>query len=127
MSWRYTQKTGLLEYTDDGQEWITIGTGYSGHGAGLNNPAMQAVHDVGPIPCGGWTIGDAENHPHLGPVAMPLTPKEGTETFGRSGFFDHGDNGKHDHSASCGCIVMNHDIRIQQSESGDRDLLVVAE
>jgi hypothetical protein len=45
MSWTYKQSTGELDHNG-----AAIGAGYSGHGAGLNNPAMQNVHDVGPIP-----------------------------------------------------------------------------
>ncbi len=45
--WTYAQKTGSL--LQDGQ---AVATGYSGFDEGKNNPAMQAIHDVGPIPQG---------------------------------------------------------------------------
>jgi hypothetical protein len=85
MTWQYDQATGCLSH--DGRP---VGTGYSGHGEGVNNPAMQDVRSVGPIPRGQWSIGPARLQPILGPVAMPLAPEEGTETFGRTGFWAHG-------------------------------------
>jgi len=42
-----------------------------------------------------------------------LTPIEGTDTFGRSGFMVHGDNQALNHSASEGCIVAPRFIRDQ--------------
>jgi hypothetical protein len=120
MSWTYKQSTGELDHNG-----AAIGAGYSGHGAGLNNPAMQNVHDVGPIPQGAWTIGPPRDPPdHLGPLAMPLTPSG--DTFGRSDFFIHGDNAQLNHSASDGCIILVREIRQQIVDSLDSDLQVVA-
>ena len=65
--WTYIQTSGVLSH--NGQQ---DGSGYSGHGDGINNPAMQSVSNVGPIPQGQWTIGEGVNDPKLGPVAMPL-------------------------------------------------------
>jgi Protein of unknown function (DUF2778) len=121
MVWTYKQTSGGLGH--DGAE---VGAGYSGHGDGLNNPAMQNIHDVGPIPQGTWTIGPPHDPPdHLGPLAMPLTHISGND-FGRSAFFIHGDNAAGDHSASDGCIIMSHAIRQQIADSDDRDLQVEA-
>ena len=117
----YSQSTGIL--TRNG---ITVGQGYSGHGAGRNNPAMQGVRDVGPIPRGRYTIGppfDTAPSEH-GPHVMRLMPVPGTDTLGRDGFLMHGDNEKHD--ASEGCIIMPRGVRDAVSANGDTDLTVTA-
>jgi hypothetical protein len=99
---------------------------YSGHGDGLNNPAMQAVRNVGPIPAGLWHIGRPVTPPnHLGPLAMPLTPEPGTDALGRDGFFIHGDNEAGNYTASDGCVVLPRAARWAVAESDDRTLLVV--
>src|SRR5438874_13781045 len=78
----YSQSTGELNH--DGSR---VGSGYSGHGEGLNNPAFQTAHDVGPLPQGMYSIGDPLDPPdHLGPLAMPLSSTSG-DMFGRSAFF----------------------------------------
>lgn len=118
--WIYQQSTGQLDHDDD-----FVGIGYSGHGTGLNNPSQQAIPDMGPLPGGYYTIGEAITHPHLGPVAMPLEPHTDTITFGRSEFFIHGDNPHGDHSASKGCIILIRVIRELISNSKDRLLKVV--
>lgn len=115
MPWSYSQTSGELSH--DG---ILVGTGYSGFGPGLDNPDLQDVQNVGPIPQGLWTIGPAEDRPGtLGPCVMPLTPYDGTDTFDRSGFYIHGNSSAHPEGASHGCIVMGPDIREQVAESGD--------
>ena len=82
---------------------------------------------VGPIPQGAWLIGAPESHPvTIGAYALPLTPKEGTETFGRGEFFWHGDSYKHPGEASHGCIVSIRALRERIWESGDRELEVTA-
>lgn len=115
----YSQRSGAF-----GGPGISA-TGYSGHDAGVNNPDMQEVHGVGPIPRGKWKIGKPENHPHLGPLAIPLTPCEGTDAFGRSGFFIHGDNQQMNRTASHGCIILSHDVRAAIVAQGCADLEVV--
>lgn len=122
MTYTYAQSTGKL--TRDG---VTVGWCYSGHGIGLNSHTKEAVHGVGPIPCGEWSIGPPKDPiDHLGPLAMPLTPKPGNNAHGRSAFFMHGDNAEANHTASDGCIIANHDIRLAVAESGDHDLEVIA-
>ena len=122
MPWTYKQSTGDLD-----RDGVHVATGYSGHGAGLNNPAMEAVHGVGPIPAGGYRIGPPRVPvDHLGVVAMPLTPVAANLAHGRSAFFMHGDNARGDHSASDGCIIMPHAVRQGVADSGDHDLQVIA-
>lgn len=121
--WTYVITTGALR-NPDGE---TAGFGYSGFGEGLNNPAMQNVHDVGPIPEGDWTIGRFFDDPGgKGPLVAHLTPAEGTETYGRSGFMVHGDNKAMDHTASHGCIILSRNLRETLIASSDRALKVIA-
>ena len=119
MTWTYRQSTGDL---DHGVAYE--GRGYSGHSPGVNNPAMEADPGVGPIPAGQWTIGTAFDHPHLGPLAMHLTPA-GFDPHGRSGFFIHGDNALGNESGSEGCIVLGRAIRQAIADSGDHQLTVI--
>jgi hypothetical protein len=120
MTWQYHQKSGSLFH--DGK---LVVCGYSGHGRGLNNPALEADTGIGPIPRGMWSIGPFNDHPHLGPFVAALTPK-GHDAHGRSAFFIHGDNASGDHSASRGCIVLPRFAREAIARSGDSALEVVA-
>lgn len=120
--WTYRQKDGELLH-DDGP----VARGYSGIDDGKNNPAMQNVQNVGPIPQGGWTIEKpAFNTMDHGPFVLRLTPKPGTQTFGRSGFLMHGDSIEHPGLASHGCTIFPRAIREQVAASPDNDLEVVS-
>jgi hypothetical protein len=120
--WVYNSSNGALSH--DG---LQVGSGYSGHGDGVNNPALQSESNVGPIPQGQWSIGEAVDDPKLGPIAMPLTPNIGTETFGRGGFFIHGDSIEFAglEEASHGCIILSRQIRLQINSDQDKELQVV--
>jgi hypothetical protein len=120
----YHQSTGVLM-----KDGVVLGTCYSGHGAGVNNPADQTIQMVGPIPVGTYTIGSPFTHPTCGPEAMRLTANAGTETFGRGGFLMHGDNSEMNHTASEGCIIAARTIRDQVKEAvaaGNNQLTVVS-
>lgn len=119
--WIYAQASGALVYNGEVE-----GYGYSGGGEGKNNPDMQNVIGVGPIPCGVYAIGEPENTIDHGPFAMPLIPDAANQMFGRSGFMMHGDSIAHPGEASEGCIIMPRDVRNQVWNSGDRGLTVVA-
>ena len=123
LAWTYAQKSGELQ-----QDGKPVATGYSGAGLGKNNPVLENVPDVGPIPQGHWTIGgppvDTANH---GPYVLKLNPEGGTETFGRSGFLMHGDSKEHPGCASHGCVILPRSVREQVWNSGDRELEVLAE
>lgn len=116
----YNQKTGLLT-----RDLTPLGSGYSGRGAGRNNPRMQGIRSIGPIPCGEYQIGPAYDTRNLGPVSIPLTPI-GHDAMGRSGFFVHGDNSSGD--ASHGCIVLPRPIRdqIARLRKSGESLLVIS-
>jgi hypothetical protein len=102
-----------------------VSSGYSGKGNGLNNPYDQDIQgekgkaDAGPIPAGNYTIGKMfDNTGKTGPGSMRLKPDAGNEMNGRSGFLIHGDNRKHDFSASEGCIILSQSARNAISSSG---------
>lgn len=116
----YEQSTGRMLH--DGAE---IGVGYSGRGDGKNNPDMEDVQGVGPIPRGQWRIGAAYQHPHLGPVVMNLDPM-GFNPYGRSAFRIHGDSISHPGEASDGCIILPRPVRQMIASSSDKVLMVVA-
>lgn len=120
MSWGYRQSTGQL--TDPAGKHITFG--YSGHAAGVNNPAMQAVPFVGPIPAGEYRIGPAYRHPKLGRCVMNLEPV-GHDAEGRLYFRLHGDNSRMNRTGSEGCIVAPFHARAAMDASPNRTLIVV--
>jgi hypothetical protein len=117
--WTYSQGTGKL-FDPAGKH---VATGYSGKGKGKNNCDMQHVKNVGPIPRGLYTIGQAYNSQKVGPFALPLTPDPSNEMFGRSAFLVHGDNKTG--TASEGCIILGRMTRDALNYSTDRVLKVV--
>lgn len=117
--WTYDQATGAI--ARDGR---ALGRGYAGRGEGKNNPAMQGVHMVGPLPRGRYTIGEPRRDPRLGPWSMPLTPAEENDMLGRSGFWIHPDSISHPGEASEGCICADSALRRLMWISGDHELEV---
>lgn len=116
MNLLFIQSTGAL-YRDG----TLLDMAYAGHAAGVNNPALQNVRIVGPLPCGWYTTGAAKQGTKLGPNAIPLTPDDEKVMFGRSAFYIHADNAKRDHSASEGCIVAGNSARaLIAKEPGSR-------
>ena len=118
--WTYCQSSGELS-----RNGVFVGKGYSGREAGLNNPAMEADEGVGPIPAGRWVIGAVFDHPRLGRCVMHLMP-DAFDPHGRAAFLIHGDNAQMNHTASHGCIILAHLIRLQIAASPDRALTVIA-
>lgn len=122
--WEYAQGSGELYFDSE-----LVATGYSGLGEGKNNPALEGVKDVGPIPRGFYTIGAPENVDtpgKHGKFVLRLTPVEGTNTHGRDGFLIHGDAFDHPGAASEGCIVVARPARDRIAASGETLLHVVA-
>lgn len=118
--WKYSQSDGKL-FDADGK---LVGNGYSGHGAGRNNGAMQASIGTGPIPVGVWRMtAMREDGGHTGPFTIVLEPEPGTETYGRSAFRVHGNNATND--ASNGCIIMPRGVRLAMWDSDDHLIEVV--
>jgi hypothetical protein len=118
--WTFDQRTGQIAH--DG---AYIATGYAGAGVGKNNPSAQAIHDVGPLPRGGYTITAPMDTRTHGPYVLWLEPAPSNEMFGRSGFGIHGDSVIHPGEASEGCIVTARIVREKIWLSGDHWLAVV--
>jgi hypothetical protein len=119
--WTYSQSTGAIL-----QASLREGTGYSGFGIGLNNGALEAEPDIGPIPKGKWKIARWDDvHGEKGPIVAVLNPI-GHDAHGRTGFLIHGDNAAMNHTASHGCIIANRNIRTNWRASKDMDLEVIA-
>jgi len=136
LGWEYSQSTGQTTYVQTDGGTVDAGTGYSGYGDGLNNPAMQDVPNVGPIPQGTYTLDPMTNNTTAGGVSLPdsmrITQPDGGSTLPelpdggtRSGYSIHGDNPKGDHSASQGCIILDKETRKKIANSGDTKLIVV--
>jgi RHS repeat-associated protein len=139
LDWVYDQSSGQLTHfpftfaeTPTALSMANVASdyqenGYSGYGVGKNNPAMEDVESVGPVPAGRWIIGNAFNGP-LGKPEFRLSPAPGTDTHGRSAFLIHADSSKHPGQASEGCIVCSQTARrkIAQGQKvggvGDRTL-----
>lgn len=124
--WTFDNHTGALL----NPAGTLIETGYAGgdKGAckyGMNNPAYQYTKDIGPLPVGLYSMGDAVEGTHLGPLAIPLTPDPSNDMRGRGDFYIHGDHIGAPGTASDGCIILSHATRTLLSESDDRSLQVV--
>lgn len=81
---------------------------------------------MGPLPRGKYTIGPLQpSHGALGTNVAALIPDPSNEMFGRGSFYIHGRKGPTDMDASEGCIVVDHDPRMEILSSDDRELEVV--
>lgn len=101
-----------------------IGTGYSGFGPGLDNPDMESVPSVGPIPRGGWKIERwDDHHGEKGPQVAALSPV-GHNAHGRSAFLIHGPHADDHQDSSNGCIIAGRTIRNALRASGETTLEV---
>jgi hypothetical protein len=105
----YSQTTGELRNAAN----ELLGTGYAGHGEGVNNPTLESIHNTGPLPRGVYAINAPVNTATHGPYVMWLTPDPANQMFDRASFGIHADEianpGKH--LASTGCIVMSNAAR----------------
>jgi len=100
----YSQSTGLLIDPALGH----VALGWAGNSAGKNDPTMEQVHCIGPLPKGLYRVGPWEaQHPGLGPLVAHLEQIEG-ESYGRDGFYIHGPavDPSHYGQESKGCIVI---------------------
>jgi len=114
---------------DDG---VLLGAGYSGgdHGLaleGVNNPRLQYLPRIGPIPCGFYVIGSPYDDEKCGEYTMSLMPNAANNMFGRSEFKLHGDlvTAPGQHKASDGCVILSLETRQAIWQSGDHDLHVI--
>lgn len=126
MTWTFQQSSGaLLDPSGN-----VVATGYAGGNCGanpegVNNPAMQGVKSIGPLPQGVYTLGTPEEGTHLGAFAVPLIPDPANDMLGRGSFFMHGDTTPSG-SASEGCIIMPHQTRLNVWASDDHTVTVVS-
>jgi hypothetical protein len=120
--WTFQISTGVI--TDPNGKVITD-KAYSGHPPYVNDASATHLKGQGPLPCGLYRIGFAENDPHLGPCIMPLAPIDVPGIGDRGGFYLHGDNAAMNRTGSDGCIVDGHADRVRIASSLDRDLQVV--
>jgi hypothetical protein len=116
----FRQSTGEL-FAANG---FLVGRGWAGQGAGKNNPVMENVPGIGPLPRGGYTIEEPHDDARTGPYTMNLVPDAINEMFGRSEFRIHGAALEHPELSSEGCIVLPHDVRQIVWDSGDHRLQV---
>lgn len=125
--WKWDQSAGELS-----RDGVYRGTGYSGKGRGVNNPAMQGVAGFGPIPRGKYKMVRIYDSANVGPRAIELhaidaTPDNDThDETGRGAFRIHGDKAGAPYQASRGCIILQRSHRIAMWDSGDHVLEVVA-
>jgi len=122
-TWTYVQESGVM-IDPMGK---LLAKGYSGLGLAKNDPAAQHVPNMGPIPCGKYTIEAPIDSPSHGPYAMHLVPDPENEMFGRSAFMIHGDSLHAPGSASEGCIIMPRAAREAIWQSGDHRLEVIGQ
>ena len=115
----YDQKTGEIKIRN-----TVVGYGYSGAGKGVNNPALENVRRVGPIPRGRWKIDRWDDkHGDKGPQVAVLSPV-GHDAHGRTAFLIHGDNTSLNQTGSWGCIIASRLIRNALRASGETELVV---
>lgn len=132
---QYFQKTGMMRRIEGVSDY-PFALGYSGHGEGKNNPDMEQVSNIGPLPRGKFTMQVIEENgipvDYEGKAApvIRLIPNSGTQMFGRAGMLIHGDfrNQELQGTASHGCVIENHSDRLRLAQairSGDNQLEVV--
>ncbi|MDR2093442.1 MAG: DUF2778 domain-containing protein [Azoarcus sp.] len=122
MPWTYEQSTGQLRRPDG----VLFHVGYSGLDWAKNQPVLQHIEDMGPIPRGRWVMVRWETGHRASPSGViRLEPQSATQqVFDRGGFLIHGDDSEG--RASQGCIIVSPlSKRRQIWDNGDRFLDVV--
>jgi hypothetical protein len=121
----YSQKSHTLKL--DGKVIASGASCYSGKDTGKNNPDMEDLKDVGPIPAGAYKIGKPRTFNGM-PDSFDLTPI-GHNAHGRTKFLIHGDykEPSKQGTASIGCIIAPLAARKKIAESGVTNLRVVKE
>jgi len=112
----YSQATGHIKCVDNATgKVVAEGNGYAGYGHGKNDPDMQNVGYVGPLPRGDYRMGPTLDRKKTGPMTIMLMYIGGAEPFptnrAKDMFRIHGDSKKHPGDASEGCIVQGGDVR----------------
>ncbi|MBX7240359.1 MAG: FG-GAP-like repeat-containing protein [Bacteroidia bacterium] len=109
--YNYDSSSGTLTGSDLSLE------GYSGNGDGYNNPSMENVKNVGPIPRGCYNVGESFTNAK-GQVRTRLEPQFGTEMYGRSGIQIHRGTFNGPRTSSHGCIVLKNNDAVSKIQSG---------
>lgn len=128
--WTYKQSTGEFLKPDG----TRLAFGFAGNGVGLNNPTMQAQHNLGPLPQGLYTMtAFEENDSHTGMCTIILVADPTNTMFGRDLFRIHGSVNLTSAGLSAflkssdGCIILGDCIlRRGVWASKDKILKVVA-
>ena len=120
-TWTFEQATG---WWIDPTGKVIFKAGYAGSGVGKNNPAMQDVKNIGPLPRGFYTAEPPADDAKVGKFAMRLTPSPENQMFGRADMFMHGDSETDPGNASEGCIVLPRALREKFWASGDHTIQV---
>ena len=125
LDWIWSQSGGTLINTN--YPGIVVGTGYAGHGNGVNNPALQGSPGIGPLPQGGYTIQPQQTNVTGTGVVLPgsmrLRPDPTNNMLNRAGFLIHGGN-MSTQTSSAGCVVLPLNVRNTIGGSGDNRLVV---
>jgi Protein of unknown function (DUF2778) len=116
----YIRKTG---------QWLDtrgniLGVGWAGQGIGKNNPDMDGVHNIGPLPAGLYTITAPYDNPKTGPYTMNLEPDPSNNMKGRADFRIHGAAFTNPELSSEGCIIQVRGVRQAIWDSDDHQLQV---
>ncbi len=105
---------------------LLLDTGYSGYPPYKNIPSAVHLMGLGPIPYGDWSFGfTSHNETHMGPIAIPILPSVGTNTYGRGGFYAHGESISNPGFASHGCIILKRETREHIINNIDKRLQVI--
>src|SRR5271157_4116869 len=115
MNWKHEQSTGKIWNANN----TYLDTGYAGRDKGKNNPSMEGVKGIGPLPHGTWQPVELfEEHPMVGKFAVRVEPAneetlQRVRSYGRDpkSFFMHGDSIEHPGLASHGCMVHQRPTR----------------
>lgn len=125
LDWIWSQSKGTV--TNTSNPGVVVGSGYAGHGNGVNNPSLQGVQGTGPLPQGGYTIQPQQtNITGTGVIlqsSMRLSPDPTNNMLNRAGFLIHGGN-MNTQASSAGCIVLQPAVRNIIGGSGDYRLIV---
>ena len=114
MPWEYSQHSGELRHNGI----VVYDHGYSGSGYAKNQPDMEQIQEMGPIPRGTWHIGHPYDSAQVGRYAIPLSPY-GHNAHRRTDFRIHGESNSNAGNASKGCIIVPYEIRQRIIASGD--------
>jgi hypothetical protein len=125
--WLYLSRSGaLLRSLPTGHREI-VAYGFAGRREGLNDPDLQHVKGIGPLPEGLYTIEAPHDSATTGPYTLRLVPHPNNRMFGRSSFAMHGPNKAAPAESSHGCMVFEITRRRLTWESGDHTLKVCAD